>query len=121
MDPILRLVLTAALLVGPPIYLAWFPSHFTPLVDVLFSLFLTFLAYSIGKTSQTIEISKQANDRWLPQAESVMRRLITLHSNVALLCATTRRSCSDAEGELPELREPEMKAVRIKLQAECDG
>ena len=51
MGPILRVVLTAVLLIGPPIYLAWFPSHFTPLVDVLFSLMLTFLAYSIGRNS----------------------------------------------------------------------
>lgn len=119
MNPYLRFWLTLAFLVFPPIYLAWKPAHFTPIVDVLVSIFLTFLAYSMGQASEAIKIAQQANDRWLPQAESVIRRLLTLHTNVHALSETTKSSCSNAECDLPELNNPDMRPVRIKMQSDC--
>lgn len=111
--------LALAFLVFPPIYLAYRPAEYTPLVDTLFSIFLFLLAYWIGYKCEVRAATQQANDRWLPQAESVIFRLMTLHSNVCRFSNTTKTSCSTAECDLPELQTPEMRAVRIKMKADC--
>jgi len=118
---IFRWLLTLAILVFPPIYLAQHPEHYTPLVQTLLSVFLFLLAYWIGNTNEISRAAKRANDRWLPQAESVIFRLMTLHSNVRRFSHTTRMSCSGAECELPELKRDELRAVRIKLKGDCEA
>ena len=118
---IFRWLLALAVVSLPPIYLAKNPLQYTPLVDTLFSVFLFLLAYWIGNTNESDRAAKRANDRWLPQAESVIFRLMTLHANVRRFSHTSRSSCSNAECDLPELKNDEMRAVRIKLKGDCEA
>lgn len=118
---IFRWGLALTVVAFPPIYLAYNPTHFTPLVDALFSIFLFILAYWIGYSGELQQATQKANDRWLPQAESVIFRLMTLHANVRRFSNTTRANCSSAECELPELKSDEMRAVRIKIKTDCDA
>jgi len=110
-----------ALVVLPPIYLAKNPTHFTPLVDSLFSIFLFLLAFWIGSTRDSEDAAQRANDRWLPQAESVIFRLMTLRANVLRFAHVSKKSCTDAECDLPELKDDAMRAIRIKMKTDCEA
>lgn len=118
---IFRWIAVLLLLAMPPIYLAYHPAHYTPLVDSLLSILLFLLAYWIGNRNELAKATKSANDRWLPQAESVVLRLMTLHSNVQRFSYTTKLSCSKSECDLPELRDEHLRAVRIKLKTDCES
>jgi hypothetical protein len=104
-----------------PVYLSFNPNAYTPLVQVLLSLFLFLLAYWIGNAQETRRATQRANDRWLPQAESVILRLMTLRANVVRFSRTTKTNCGSATCELPELAKEEMRAVRIKLKTDCEA
>lgn len=106
---------------GAPIYLAVNPQDYTPFVQVLLSIFLFAMAFWIGQTKEIEKAIRGANRKWLPQAESVVYRLITLHSNVCRFTATSKTSCERTRGDLPELDNVEMKAVRIKIQSDCEA
>lgn len=108
-------------LLGAPIYLAKRPQDYTPLVQFLISVFLFLLAYWIGYTKEAEAAARRANDRWLPQAESVIYRLMTLRTNVRGFSLTTKSSCSSASCDLPEIEKPELKAVKIKMKADCQA
>jgi len=118
---ILRWVGVVAVFLGAPLYLAQNPDDFTPLVQVLLSFFLFLLAYWIGFTKEAAKAVKQANDRWLPQAESVIYRLMTLRTNVRGFSQNAKASCSSASCDLPELNDPSMRAVKIKIKADCES
>ena len=104
-----------------PIYLALRPNDFTPLVQILFSLFLFLMAFWIGFTKETERATRQASDKWLPQAESVIYRLLTLHNNVKRFADTAKNSCNKTKCDLPELEKEEMRAVKIKIQTDCES
>src|SRR5690606_23100917 len=97
------------------------PNDYTPIVQVLFSLFLFLLAFWLGYTKETERATRQASDKWLPQAESVIYRLLTLHNNVKRFASTAKNSCNKTKCDLPELEKEEMKAVRIKIQTDCEA
>lgn len=118
---LLRWSLAALFLIGPPVYLAYRPEHYTPLVEVLLSLMLFLLAYWIGHSQEAAKASQRASDRWLPQAESVIFRLLTLHANVRRFSFATKSDCDKSQCDLPELSTDEMRAVRVKLRAECEA
>jgi hypothetical protein len=118
---IFRWLLAIVCVAFPPIYLAYNPTDFTPLVDTLFSIFLFFLAYWIGTSKDSAVAAQQANDRWLPQAESVIFRLMTLRANVLRFANLSKQNCTEAECELPELKEENMRAVRIKMKTDCES
>ena len=113
--------LTVSILVGAPIYLGMCPKQFTPLVQVLFSTFLALLAFWIGTGAESERARRQANAKWLPHAEAVTYRLMTLFANVATMGIKTRKSCVHASCELPELKDENMRAVRVRLKAECEA
>jgi hypothetical protein len=113
--------LALLLVAGSAAYLAVKPEHYTPLVQVLLSGFLFLLAYWIGFTKEAEKAAQRANDRWLPQAESVIFRLMTLRANVCRFSRTTKSGCSKTACELPELQRDEMRAVRIKIKADCES
>jgi hypothetical protein len=113
--------LALALLVGPPIYLSKHPEAYTPLLQTLFSVFLFFLAFWIGRDKEAYDARQQANDRWLPQAEAVTYRLMTLFANVRGFSRAMQSSCGCASRDLPELQQDSLRAVRIKMKTECDA
>lgn len=118
---VFRWLMALVLLVGPPIYLAYRPNDYTPFVEVLLSVLLFLLAYWIGHSQEAARAAQRANDRWLPQAESVIFRLLTLHANVRRFSTDTKADCQSSHCELPELQKDEMRAVRIKMKTECDS
>ena len=118
---IVRGVLAVLFVAAPPIYLAYRPTDYTPPLQVMVSIFLFLLAYWIGYTREAEAAARRANDRWLPQAESVIYRLMTLKTNVRGFSRTTKTSCSCATSDLPELEKPELKAVKIKIKADCQA
>lgn len=118
---LLKYPLALALIIGPAIYLSKHPLDYTPLVQFLLSVFLFFLAFWIGRDKELYDAKQQANDKWLPQAEAVTYRLMTLFANVKGFSATTRSSCGNASCDLPELKQENMRAVRVKMKMECDA
>jgi hypothetical protein len=46
---------------------------------------------------------------------------MTLRTNVRRFSFTTKSSCSSASCDLPELEKPELKAVKIKMKADCQA
>ena len=114
-------LIAAIVFVFAPIYLTHRPNDFTPLVQVLFSLFLFLMAFWIGFTKETERATRQASDKWLPQAESVIYRLLTLHNNVKRFADTAKNSCNKTKCDLPELEKDEMRAVKIKIQTDCES
>lgn len=114
-------LIAAIVFVLSPIYLALRPNDFTPLVQILFSLFLFLMAFWIGFTKETERATRQASDKWLPQAESVIYRLLTLHNNVKRFADTAKNSCNKTKCDLPELEKDEMRAVKIKIQTDCES
>jgi hypothetical protein len=116
-----RIFLAIVFIVGPPIYLAARPADYKPPLQVMISIFLFLLAYWVGYRRESEAAARKANDRWLPQAESVIYRLMTLRTNVRGFSRTTKANCSSAACDLPELEKPELKAVRIKMKADCQA
>lgn len=117
---IFQWTLALIILIGSPIYLHKNPSDYTPMVDVMFSIFLFLLAYWIGFSEEIEKAAKVTTQKWLPQAESVIYRLLTLHSNVKRMSITTSQNCNKTSCDLPELDTEELKAVRIKLKTDCE-
>ena len=118
---VLKYGLALALLIGPPIYLSKHPEAYTPLLQSLFSAFLFVLAFWIGRDKEVYDARQQANDRWLPQAEAVTYRLMTLFANVRGFSRTMQSSCGCASRDFPELQQEGLRAVRTKMKMECDA
>jgi hypothetical protein len=118
---VFRWILAIIVLAFPPIYLAFRPQDYTPLVETLLGVILFYLAYWIGFTKEIEMAAQRANDRWLPQAESVIFRLMTLHANVRKFSHITKIGCMKSQCDLPELTKPELRPIRIKMKAECEA
>jgi hypothetical protein len=113
-------IVAALVFLAAPIYLAIRPTDYTPSVQVLTSVTLFWLALQIGFRSEIEKARQLANDRWLPQAESVIYRLMTLHANVKRLSCSTKSSCASTSCDLPELDQNNMQAVKVKLKTDCE-
>jgi hypothetical protein len=110
-----------SLLAGSTIYLGIYPQDFTPIVNIFFSVFIALISYWIGSTNEIKAAIKMSNQKWLPQGESVIYRLLTLHSNVKMFAINSSQNCSRTSCELPELQKEELKALRIKLKVDCEA
>jgi hypothetical protein len=116
-----KLSLVILFLAFPPVYMGFRPQDYSPFVQVLLSIFLFLLAYWIGNTAEAEKATQRANDRWLPQAESVILRLLTLRANVRRFSRTTKNSCGTTSCDLPELQTEPLRAVRLKMKTDCDA
>lgn len=117
----LKWVMIIVLLIGAPVWLVEHPESYTPPVQFLLSIFLGLLSYALGFSEEIQRATKKANDRWLPQAESVILRLLTLRANVCRFSKSTKCSCSASNCDLPELQKEELRAVRVKMKTECEA
>jgi hypothetical protein len=106
---------------GATCYLAYHPEGYTPVVQMLISIFLLIVSIKIGAIGSTGEATKRANEKWMPQAESVIYRLMTLQTNVKKFSHHEQESCKILVLEIPELESDELKAVKIKMRTECDA
>lgn len=86
---------------------------------MLLSVFLSGLAFFIGSKKEIDVATKRANEKWLPQAESVIYRLLTLQTNVKRFAISSKNNCKQTVCDLPELDQDNMKAVKIKIQTDC--
>jgi hypothetical protein len=111
----------ALLILGPTLFVYFRPDDYTPAVDTLFSVLLTLLAYFFGRELELAKALQQANARWLPQAEAVTYRLITLYENVRKFSVKVGTSCARSHCDLPELADEKMRAVRVQMKADCDA
>jgi len=107
------------LVLGSVGYLAIWPDQYTPLVQLLVAIFLSLAGYWIGSNENALIAAKHANDRWVPQAESVIFRLMTLRSNVARLAIESQKQCDESVCELPELGQETLRPISVKLKADC--
>src|SRR4051812_18095438 len=78
-NTIFKVAVSILLLLGPPTYLAWNPQAYTPLVDTMFSVMLFLMAFWVGRDVDHEKAREEASQKWLPQAEAVTYRLLTLY------------------------------------------
>jgi biopolymer transport protein ExbD len=116
-----KVAVSILLLLGPPAYLAWNARAYTPLVDTMFSVLLFLMAFWLGRDVDHAKAREEASRKWLPQAEAVTYRLLTLYGNVRSFAGKTKRSCTESACDLPELKEESLKSVRIKFKADCNA
>lgn len=108
----IRWCVAILVLLGSPIGLAYSPQHFTPWIECVLNIVLFWLALELGNSRAITEAKRLANDRWLPQAESACRHLLTVwrsvkssRSELADLCATVSRDVSgEDKGQASVLR-----------------
>lgn len=118
--PAIALLAITAVCIALPLYLLYTkPESYTPLVDVLFAIFLWLLAFAAGGRWETWKAVRRANEKWLPAAEGIIQRLMTLRANVWQFAMRTESHCDETICELPELQAPNLAAVRVKMRAEC--
>jgi hypothetical protein len=112
--------IAAILLVAVPTgLLIYKPTLLTPLASSLLNGIQFFLALWLGYVLALDAATKSANAKWLPPAESSCDRLLTVTASVGSLRAQTSGACAKASTDLPELKDPKNKAVRILLERQC--
>jgi hypothetical protein len=96
----------------------WY-SLLTPLVAGMFAAIQFFLALWLGHVISTEAARKSVNAKWLPPAESACDRLLTLTSSISSLQRQMKGACERASGDVPELKEPKNRSVRLLLDRQC--
>jgi hypothetical protein len=112
-------LITFILVFGSVGYLIWRPADYTPAVQFLISVLLSLAGYWLGSKENAAIAAKHANDRWVPQAESVIFRLMTLRSNVSRLAIESQKQCDEAICDLPDLGQDGFRAMHVKLKSDC--
>jgi uncharacterized membrane protein len=120
-NTIFRWLLAILVFIASPIFLLIYPTSYTPIVSIMFSIFLFLLAHWIGFNEEIEKVAKLSNRKWLPQAESVIYRLLTLHSNVTRFALSTNQSCSNNIADLPELETEAFKTVKVRFKTRCEA
>lgn len=112
-------IITIIVLVGSPIWLAIKPTDFTPVVAILLNAILFVAARLLGQDQAEKHGFKIANDRWLPQAESAMHRLLTVLSSIRSFKSELSSTCNCAAKEHPELKNDTNKTLKTVFSAFC--
>lgn len=114
-------ILIALILFASTYFVLKHPEEYNALSQFLLSLLLTILSVLLGMFFQRDVASKKAGDRWLPQAASVIQRLMTLQENVLRFSESKKQNCSGGITQLPELEEKEFEKVKLWIQMDCQN
>ncbi len=112
-------LLTVVALVVPPLWMYMKPDDYKPAVQILLSSILFGLTFWLGYDRALKKAIAMANDRWLPQAESAMNRLLTVFSSVRRLRSELSEACNAAEQQLTELGSEKNKAIKTFFGTQC--
>lgn len=106
-------------LVAPPVWLWAQPDQYTPVLETLLNAVLFGLALWLGHEHALQRGVAIANDRWLPQAESAMHRLLTVLSSVRSFRSELSDTCNIAAQQLPEIERQENRAIKTLFGTQC--
>lgn len=112
-------IFVAAIVLIGPISVHLWPQYYNPAVELLLNLFLTMGAGVFGFLLDSLRSQGKANGKWLPAAESIVNGLLTLQAQVRSMRDDLTCNCLDAEREMPELKEPAFKTVKVWLRKDC--
>jgi hypothetical protein len=110
---------TIPVLILPPVLLWLKPEMYSPVLAAVLSGVLFGLSRAIGLGQALDRASKVANDRWLPQSESAMHRLMTVLNSIRRFKYELSETCKVASKDLPELNAAENKAIKLLLTSHC--
>ena len=119
MHRIILWLITIVVLLVPPILLFIKPETYTPVLATVLSGVLFALSRLIGLEQAADRGFRAANDRWLPQSESAMHRLLTVLNSIKRFRSELSETCKIASKELPELENDGNKALKILLSTHC--
>lgn len=111
--------ITIAVVILPPTCLIVKPELYTPLVAAILSSGLFLLSRLIGQEQAEQRGLRTANERWLPQSESAMHRLLTVLSSLKRFRSELSQICSTAAKDLPEIDLEKNKAIKMLISTHC--
>lgn len=95
------------------------PDSYNPLVQFLFSVGLCWASIQASAVQAKASGESEANRRWLPQAEGVCDRLITLKYALKSFWLDTKHRCNNIGTQLPELLDPKNNSIRAIIECQC--
>lgn len=108
-----------AALVGPPFFLWFNPGQYTPVAETSLNVLLAVLS---GWLTYFVTVDTErtaANDRWVPQAESACRNLLTVRTAITVFREGFAMLCTNAEQQIPSLTKPGNAELRAVLHTRC--
>jgi len=115
----IKLLIAFIVLLVSPILLYVKPDAYTPFVAILLNIGLFALALWVGLEQAEEHGKRIANDRWLPQAQSAIHRLLTIWASIRSFRNELSYTCKKAAKDLPELEKEENKAIKTLFSSNC--
>ena len=109
----MRGLLLIVVFILPAILLICKPEAYTSLAAFLMSCLFLGLAQWLGSEKAEKRGANQANDRWMPQAESAIYRLFTVSDSLRNFKSELLATCKNTEKDMPELKKDENRTIRI--------
>lgn len=117
---ILVWIMVAVVFAVPAIYLYQNPDAELTTTTSLLKDVLLLLLTIIGTYLSTAEaVRRQANNKWVPQARSACRTLLSLWADVQRLRRELSNLCTAVTSELPIMEQDEFKGARTALNLQC--
>jgi len=101
-----------------PFFLYLKPEQHTPVVQVLLNIIFAYLAYQVGIAKEVKRAEKLANRKWLPQAEAVTKRLITLKYIIKKQVILMKRGCIKTLG-LQAIQPRDIGIIQTRSFCDC--
>lgn len=120
MRNIIRVLLVMVFLL-PTVLLICKPETYTPLAAFLVSCLFFGLARWCGYEEAEQRGKENANDRWMPGAESAIYRLMTVSDSLRYFRSDLSATCNSAKNDIPELTQEENSANRIYWRIQCQN
>ncbi len=119
----MRLLVMVILAFTAMLILYLWPQQYTPLASFILSC-LFFVLARMYRFDEAVKAAEErgeirASERWLPQAESAIRRLITVWGSVRSFRNDLATGCSNAVSIIPELATDENKTIKVYIELQC--